>query len=357
MTQKKSPLRTRLLWLLVFLVLVALTLYAVICGAEDFSAKRLGTLLKTASPVWLVAAVLCMLGFVLFEGLSLRRLEAFFGCKRPVRRNLIYSAADVYFSAITPSATGGQPASAVLMIRDGIPAAVTTMCLLLNLMLYMAALLVIGLLCFILKPAAFLHFSLPSKALILSGFVLQTLFAAGLLLLVLKEKIILKLVGWGLRLLHRLHLIKNIEKRQEALHRMAEEYRACIRAFRGDKGVVVRVLLLNLLQRLCNIGVTVCVFLAVGGEPSDAFTVLLLQGYVLLGAHAIPIPGAVGVTDYLFLDGFKHLVPDTACVELLSRGISFYICLLLCGGAVLLSSFLHALKKRKEKQKNGDEPA
>ncbi len=348
MTKKKPARHTRLLWLLLFLALVALTLYTVMSGSDDFSAERMLALLQNASPLWLIAAVLCMLGFVLFEGLSLRHLESFFGHKRPVRRNLIYSAADVYFSAITPSATGGQPASAVLMIRDGIPAAVTTMCLLVNVMLYTVAVLVIGLLCFLVKPALFLHFSLPSKLLILSGFCVQSLFVAGLLLLVLKEKIILKLAGWGLKLLHKLHLIKNIEKKQESLHRMAEEYRSCIRAFRGGKGVVARVLLLNLLQRLCNVGVTVCVFLAVGGAVSDAFIVLIVQGYVLLGAQAIPVPGAVGVTDYLFLDGFRELIPDTACVELLSRGISFYLCLLLCGGAVLLSSFLRALKNKRK---------
>ncbi len=347
MTQKKPARHTRLLWLLLFLVLVALTLYTVMSGSDDFSAERMLALLQNASPFWLAAAVLCMLGFVFFEGLSLRHLESFFGHKRSIRRNLIYSSADVYFSAITPSATGGQPASAVLMIRDGIPAAVTTMCLLVNVMLYTVAVLVIGLLCFLLNPGLFLHFSFTSKLLILSGFFVQSMFVAGLLLLVLKEKIILKLAGWGLKLLHKLHLVKNIEQKQESLHRMAEEYRSCIQAFRNGKATVAWVLLLNLLQRLCNVGVTVCVFLAVGGSLSDAFPVLIVQGYVLLGAQAIPVPGSVGVTDYLFLDGFKHLISDTACVELLSRGISFYLCLLLCGGAVLLSSFLRTLKKKR----------
>ena len=51
-------------------------------------------------------------------------------------RGVLYSAADIYFSAITPSATGGQPASALLMVGDGIPTAVTTVVLLLNLAMY-----------------------------------------------------------------------------------------------------------------------------------------------------------------------------------------------------------------------------
>ncbi|MFR2128888.1 MAG: hypothetical protein ACLS4M_06675 [Eubacterium ventriosum] len=41
-----------------------------------------------------------------------------FGYKRPFRKCLVYSSSDIYFSAITPSATGGQPASAYFMMKD-----------------------------------------------------------------------------------------------------------------------------------------------------------------------------------------------------------------------------------------------
>ena len=45
----------------------------------------------------------------------------------------------------------------------------------------------------------------------------------------------------------------------------------------------------------------------------------------------MPIPGAVGAADYLFIDGFGSLVKDSISIELLSRGISFYCCIIICG--------------------------
>lgn len=343
---EKKQSKRRILWFLVFLLLAILTLRAVTRGSESFTPKRFQELLHGASPVWLAAAVLCMFGFVLFEALSLRYLEGFFGHRRPIRRNVVYAAADIYFSAITPSATGGQPASAVFMVRDGIPAAVTAMCLLLNVMLYTVSVLILGILCFCFCPGAFFSFSPLSRALILLGFLIQSLFVVGLLLLVLKEQIILRLAGWGLRLLHKLHLVRDIESKQQSLHRMAQEYRECIGVFRRRAGVVVGALLLNLLQRFCNIGVTLFIFFAVGGPPEKAVEILVTQGFVVLGSNAVPIPGAVGVSDYLFLDGFHRLIPDTACVELLCRGLSFYVCLLLCGLTVLFATLGSALRKR-----------
>lgn len=346
---KRRKSSHRVIWFLIFLLLAGLTLYAITCRSDDFSKEKLSAMLRGADMRWIVAAFLCMLGFVLFEALSLRHLTAFLGHKRSFWRNTIYSSADIYFSAITPSATGGQPASAVFMLGDKIPGAVTTMVLLLNVMLYTVSLLVVGILCFALYPTAFFSFSFPSQALIIAGFLIQTLFVAALLLLILKEKIILRVAGAGLTLLHKLHLMRDVDKRRESLHHMAEEYRECIRTFRNGKGVVFRVFLLNMMQRLCNIGVTLCVYFAIGGSAAQTREVLVTQGFVVLGANAVPIPGAVGVSDGLFLDGFRELIPDTACVEFLSRGISFYVCLLFCGLLFLIATVGNAMRKRRNK--------
>ena len=87
--------------------------------------------------------------------------------------------------------------------------------------------------------------------------------------------------------------------------------------------------------------------LAVGGEAKCAFKAFSVQALAVLGSNAVPIPGAVGVADFILLSGFKQIVHDPVSVELLSRGISFYATIVFCG--VLL---LCVLIKRK--LKNGD---
>lgn len=342
--------KKRFIWFIVFVLLIAVTLYTMMSGATDFTADRFWELLSGANPWYMLGAFLSMAGFVFFEAWSLWSLTRFFGHKRSMRRNVIYSAADVYFSAVTPSATGGQPASAMFMMRDGIPGAVTAMCLLLNVMLYTVSILIIGVLCFILFPGVFFSFNLFSRLLIIIGFGIQALVVAGLLLLVLKEQIILRLASFFIRLLHKLHLMKDVEKRLASVERMATEYRACIEAFRGGGWTVFRVLLLNIMQRFCNIGVTLFVFLATGGSVDRWLEVFVTQGYVVLGSNAVPIPGAVGVADLLFLDGFEDMIADTACVELISRSISFYICLVACGAITLGAVVIRAWKRRKRRK-------
>jgi hypothetical protein len=49
------------------------------------------------------------------------------------------------------------------------------------------------------------------------------------------------------------------------------------------------------------------------------------------------------VADFLYLDGFASLIGDTVSIELLSRGISFYCCIILCG---LIAWGWFALRRR-----------
>ena len=166
-----------------------------------------------------------MVGFIIFEGLAVLQLCKAFGYKEKVKRGIVYSAVDIYFSAITPSATGGQPASAMCMMQDGIPGAVTTIVLLLNLTLYTIAIIVIGAVCFIFNFDMFRHFSIWSKYMILIGCVVQFVLLTVFLLLVYKEKIVTKIANTGMKILHKLHLMKNIEKRQAHLVEVERQYK------------------------------------------------------------------------------------------------------------------------------------
>ena len=141
--------------------------------------------------------------------------------------------------------------------------------------------------------------NLVPKLFIAFGVIVQIAFIALFLMCIFNEKLILKVCRWGLRLLCKMHIYKDYDAQYEKL-------------------------------------LAKCAF--------KAFSV---QALAVLGSNAVPIPGAVGVADFILLSGFKQIVHDPVSVELLSRGISFYATIVFCG--VLL---LCVLIKRK--LKNGD---
>ena len=340
----------RALWTVVFIAIAVLTVWAITAQNKNFSLKEFSEFISNSEPIWIVMAFLGSFGFIFFEGAALLCICKALGYKRRMRNGYIYSAGDIYFSAITPSATGGQPASALFMLRDGIPTSIVTVSLLLNLVMYTFAILALGILSFILAPSLFLEFSLPSKILIIIGIAALSGLATVFIALIKKPFLLHSICDKLLRLLAKLKIVRKLEKRQKKLDDWIESYHECALAVTGKTSMLIKAFIFNLLQRASLVFVTVFSFLAGGGSPSEIKDVFVRQTMVVLGSNCVPIPGAMGVADYLMLDAFSQMIEDPAAVvnlELLSRTVSFYFCVVLCGISILVRLAHDKLKSRK----------
>lgn len=351
---KKPAGRSKIFWALASVVLAALTIWAVVSQSRHFTAEGFFIYLKNASPLWLACATLCMLCFILSEAFAIISLLKYFGCRSSLRGGYIYSTADIFFSAITPSATGGQPASAFFMMRDGISGTVTTISLILNLALYAMSILIIGIIGAAVSPHLFFRLGVLPKVLIIFGIIAQ-IFLTVMFLMLLRHGAIIRRVGSALiKLLSRLHLIAHTEEKLKRLDDYIENYGECAAMIRGNFRPLLPALCFNVLQRLSQIAVSVFAFLATGGAPERIGTVFSLQCYVVLGSNCIPIPGAMGVSDYIMLSGLGSIgMPPEAAVslDLLSRSVSFYICIIVCGISIM-GKYIYDRKKTKRQLDN-----
>ena len=344
--KKKSK---KLLWSLAFVLIAVLTVWAVTSQNESFSIVNFINFLGTLDLKFVIFAFLGMIGFIVFEALALRTIGKSFGYKRSVGRNFTYSSADIYFSAITPSASGGQPASAIFMVQDGIPASMTTVILIVNLVMYTFAILFLGLLCLILSPTVFLHFSTLSQILIIVGCLVQILIAVFFILVLRHPKILYKICSFFLTILAKLHIIKNLAAKKDGLGKSLKTYRRYVHQIRGKKWMLVRAFIFNVLQRASLISVTVFAFLASGGAVESAVEMWVLQSMVVLGTNTVPIPGAMGVSEFMMQDAFGMLMAESLAVNLmlLSRSVSFYFCVIICGLTFVIRCLLSKYLNRK----------
>ena len=332
-------------WTIISLAIAALSVWAVASQWKGFSLQRFLDAVASADKRWLAAGVLAMLGFVLFEGRAVRCACHALHYDVSPGKGIGYAAADIYFSAITPSASGGQPACAYLMMRDGIPGIVATAALLNTLAMYSLSILVLGVVCLALRAPVLARFGTPSLILIGLGLVAQIALAIFFWLLVHSERLLEKLCRGVLTLLSKLRLVRHVEKRRRQLEAHMEEYRRCASLLGGHRAMLIQSFVYNLLQRASQVAVPMFVYLAMGGAPGRAADLFATQALVVIGSNCVPVPGAMGVADYLMLDGFGGLLPPDQVIhlELLGRALSFYCCVLLCGLLVL------AIIRRKRK--------
>ncbi len=347
--------KKRIFWTIIAVLLAVISVRAVLAQSKTLSLVKLFASLREADPVWIVLAVICMIGFIYFEGAALLCITGAIGYKRSQFSGLIYSASDIYVSAITPSATGGQPASAYVMTRDGIPAGIVTVSLLVNLIMYTLAILTIGAGTFLLDAQTFWNFkSFPSRVLIIIGLVVLTGLVAVFILLLSCGRKVFQAVARIIRFLADHHIVRNPDKVCGRLEKTVEDYEACVAVMRGKKRALVSAYFLNLIQRISQILVSVMVYNAFYGCSAASGKVFSAQSMATIGFNCVPIPGAIGVADYLMIDGFKEILDREQAIhlEMISRGISFYGCMVLCGAAMLIAVIIY--KHRKE-EKRGDD--
>ena len=350
MNRKKN-----LLWSFVTVIIAIISIWAVISQAHHFSMENFGAYIANANPLWLAVAVFLMLCFIFFEGFALKIILKAFGYKRKTGSCIVYSAADIYFSSVTPSATGGQPASAFFMVMDGVPAAVVTLALLVNLILYTVSIMIVGILALLIRPSIFVHFNMFSKVLIVIGYVILALLAVGLVLLIRYEVILHKVCSSLINLLHRMHLLRRQEHWQAKLDRIIADYKRSAGMLEGQKRDIAKAFFANFLQRFSQICVPAAVALAKGHRLDQALSVWVTQVFVTIGSTCVPIPGAQGISDYLLLDGLGEMVGNDLSIhlDLLSRSISFYSCLLISLGIITFAYIRRV--RRKAKKQTGEE--
>ena len=341
-------MKKKVLWALFTLFLSLLTIYALFYnGGLSFS--ELWINIKESAHFWLLPAALCMLAFIYFEGRSLVLILRTLGYPAKKRRGFLYAAADIYFSSITPSATGGQPASAYFMYKDGVTAIEVTVSLLLNLTMYTLALVTLGLFSIIFFPGFFLDFNTASRVMILIGIFIMILMTVLFILLLKHQRLILKIGNLIITILRKLRFKNLAEKFNKKLNTAIDNYNECVITLAGKKTLLVKTYLLNLLQRASQILVTVFSFYALHGNLKDGLKIFALQTYVVLGSNFIPVPGAVGISEFIMYFAYMMFFNEEAACSLaiLSRGISFYTCSFISIITVILGYINIFYNKRK----------
>ena len=231
-----------------------------------------------------------------------------------------------------------RPASAFFMIKDGMPATTVMAALLVNLIMYTLAVISIGVFAILAFPKIFLNFSVVCKIFIVSGIIVLSVLAIIFYLLLRKQEILKKLAVWLEAFLRKIHCVHAADRVQNKMEAALKDYANCVELIFHKKRVLWKAFLLNLLQRMSQIMVTLFTFFAIHGDLSKIWELFATQIYVVLGSNCVPIPGAIGVADYLMLSGYKELMSksDAYHLEILSRGLSFYGCMMISMITVLV---------------------
>lgn len=313
----------------IFLAAVfGLTMWAVFRG-ED-----LGLILSymgTAKKGYLAVGVLCVVMFIWGESIIIWYLLRTIGYRVHPGKCYLYSFVGFFFSCITPSASGGQPAQIYYMKRGKIPVPESTLILMIVTITYKFVLVVIGALVLIFRPAQIMHYLEPVMFWMYLGIFLNVFCVASMLVLVFHPSLARFFMVKGLGILERLHLLKKKSKRLENLERSMDQYHAAADFYKKNKMVIVKAFLITVAQRMTLFLIAYLVYRSFGLNQETLATIVILQGMISVAVDMLPLPGGMGISEKLFLSMFAPIFGGKLLLPamVLTRGISYYSQLLI----------------------------
>lgn len=335
MSERKKNLFNAAFVLIVF----TLTLYSVFAG-ED-----LGEIVETiadAEPAYLLAAVGCVIFFIWGESTILHYMFGTLGIRSRRRTCFMYSCVGFFFSCITPSAGGGQPAQILYMRKNLIPVPVATVVLMIVTITYKLVLVAVGVFLAVFCRGIMHQYLWEVLPIFYLGLALNVFCCAAMLILVFHTSLARNIVMKLLEFLGRFRMFWRLASKKERLSLTMDHYGDTAAYLKQHKPVLMKVMLLTFMQRTALFFVTYFVYRAFGLRGTAMWRIVLMQASISVSVDMLPLPGGMGISEHLFLTIFDPIFYGDFLLPgmVLSRGIAYYVQLFFSAAVTAGARFL-----------------
>lgn len=326
-----NKLKKNVLNIAFLLLLLALTMWLI------FRDQDLGPIIETLQGVpagYIMTGLVLVVLYVCGESVIIKYLLHAVNVRAPLINCIRYSFVGFFFSCITPSATGGQPAQIYYMKRQNIGIPTATIILMLVTIEYKFVLVFIGLALALFGQPLVQTLTLEAQFYLYLGLGLNVFCVVFMSFLVFMPDTARFLITKGFLLLQKLHIMKNKNNRMERLQTSMDHYKQASVFLKANKLVIVNTTIITFVQRILLFLVTYVVYRSFNLNSLSAVTVTLLQAAISVSVDMLPLPGGMGISERLFLQIFSPVFGSTALTlsgMLVSRGISYYMLIVISG--------------------------
>ncbi|MDQ5983275.1 MAG: hypothetical protein RUMPE_00276 [Eubacteriales bacterium SKADARSKE-1] len=313
----------------VLLILFLVALFAYLC----FSDNGLIEFLQNPSKIdigWLIMAFFCQIINIAIDAILVYK---FINTDKKIKlsQSITCSLIGQFFSAITPSATGGQPMQVYAMSKRGIAAGTTTSALTQKFVVFQTSLIGYCILAILLRIDYFNSLNKIVYSLLIIGFLSQALIALGLIIVSFNKKITNKFISIIINFFKKFKIFKKHEEKIEKFQQQVEIFYQGNQRLYKNKYLVLETYVLTAIQLTATFIIPYCVYRSFGFSGERASDMISAQAFITMAASLFPVPGASGATEgasSIFLSPFFDETSIKSAV-VLTRLITYYFTIII----------------------------
>ncbi len=337
--KKKISFKNILNWLLMlFLVL----LFCYLC----FSDNGLIDLIKSSkgfNKSWLSTAFLCQIINLAIDTYLVYRFTHNMDKNYKFKNSIRVAMIGQFFSAITPGSSGGQPMQVYAMSKQGIDAGLATAALTQKFLVYQTVLTAYSLIAILLRFEYFNSLNGIVWTIALTGFIIQALVIAALLLFSFSKKLTHKIIVIIFVLLEKIHIIKNADEKIKSIDSQLIIFHNSNKFLYKNKYTVLETYVCTAVQLTATFLIPYCIYKSFYLSGQKVSDMICAQAFVSMSSGFVPIPGASGAAEGASSIFFQPFFDETTIKSAiaLSRFITYYFTI------IISAPFANFVKKKK----------
>ena len=305
-------------------------------------------MIQTINPIWFVILSALVLLYHFFIGWNLKILVNARHIRYSLLDGLINALIASFGHGVTPSASGGQVFQMYVFRRQRVNAADAAGALWADFIIYQITMVVVVLLLIVLRFNYFRSNFSNLFLVVLLGFVVNSAVIFVLLIGVKSKRIYHAITHGVINLLVKLHILKNGQNMLDNLNLQLANFKECADEFCTQPIVIAKCVALQVARLLIYYAIPFFVYLSMDITPIvDSGNAMLLLDCICLTAYVsminafIPIPGASGGTEAIFVLMFSTLFGNVQAGAIMALWRLFTYYLIMIVGALLFVLFKH----------------
>ena len=329
-----NKIKKYILNMLLFIFLLWLT-FKILFANQDMN--ELLKIIDSTNKLFLLCSCLAMLIYCMLEAFNLMRTLKRLNTNTTYFKCLKYAFIGIFFSAITPAASGGQPMQVYYMHKDGLDIGHSSLALLINLASFQIVTILMALISLIFYHS---YLSIGLRIFFVIGVGLNMTALVLLLISIISKRLSNCLVNFVIKVMKKLKLRK-LDHRIEKLKNSLENYQVSAKYIRNNIQYILKTIGITIVQMIVYYTIPYYAYRAIGLNGESYIKILGLQSMLYATVSGIPSPGAVGVTEGAFVTLFGAIIPNRLLngAVLLNRGISFYLMTIISFVVVMVATF------------------
>ena len=312
------------------IIVIGIIVYAISYGAFG---QDMIIALKQAKIEYLLLTLVIVFLWQFLIGYVLTKLTRFTYPEYKIKDGILNAFVAALFHGITPSSTGGQFAQFYVYRKQGVSTGDAGSILWMEFIIYQSCLTLISLVLIILKFGYFYKEFSNLFIFVIIGFIINTSIIFFLYALAKFKRLHTWLTTKGVNLAYRFHIIKDKENTIINVENQLERFRYEIANLKHNKKAIASCVIICIIRLLLYYSIPFFVFLSLGTkfDLNLLLDSIAMGSFVAIASGMIPIPGASGGTEAIFILMFSNLFGSAtvAGAMILWRFMTYYLVMIL----------------------------